>query len=161
MAGMTPKEYFRRTSRTWNRDESFKEQIDNAVLGIIGEVGEFTRDPDDQAEAGDIYYYLATFLRLCGEKPATIDPDGMQGLVMTLTATLQELTQLAEHTKKWIHHGKADRKPKAVASVKKLVRLMLFICQQRGWEVNEIWGSNIAKLEGRFPKGFEADNAPD
>lgn len=159
---MTPQDYFESCARTWNNSLSTNEQIANATMGIVGEVGEFTECPHDPLEAGDVYYYIATFLRLCDVSPNRIDPGAAEPMMSSVPGTLRRTTELAESVKKWLYHGKGDCKEAAIECVILLARTMHALCEYNNWNVHEIWQQNIDKLKERWPDGFaEGDNRSD
>lgn len=77
---MTFEEYQKGTSDTWNKFPVWEDQVNNAIFGMVGELGEFVEMwkkegfhdiPMDHAKAikelGDILYYLTRTAELLGE----------------------------------------------------------------------------------------------
>lgn len=82
---MTFQEYQTSVMRTWNNEQPLKEQLDNAIYGVVGELGELIElykkrrfhgielDLNSEIkEMGDLLYYVTALMDVRGYSLAAI-----------------------------------------------------------------------------------------
>ena len=143
-------EYMQEIQRTWQADGlTEREQICNATLGLVGEAGEYHRDPTPD-ELGDVLFYACTLARL-------VDADCSRGRALAVESDclIYMAGAIAEKVKKRAFHGKQNgaelRADVAdmVASIEALAGDDPEVCTAE-W----LRGQNIAKLRARHPNGW-------
>ena len=150
---MNVEQYKIEIQRTWQDDMSQREQLANAALGLVGEVGEFERDCV-MTELGDVAYYTYTLARLLGHDIIEVQYSRRQ--------MGQIAASIAEGVKKLEFHS-----PGPSAQIRIMMGLSddlddmahaimkLAVCTFTGHDfLGEVLAGNIAKLRARYPDGF-------
>jgi len=130
--------------RTWNGDHDSDAQVCNAVLGVVGEVGEYVDNPSPD-ELGDVLYYKAMVRQL-------LDTRQTNTVAMKTRDLPREAARLAEATKKYVFHD-APLNP-AVQALSRLEFCLYHEADLRGWDLSDVRQQNIDKLRDRYPNGF-------
>jgi len=150
---MNIEQYKIEIQRTWQDDMSQREQLCNATLGLVGEVGEFERDCV-MTELGDVAYYTYTLARLLGHDIIEVKHSRRQ--------MGQIAASIAEGVKKLEFHSPgpsaqiqimmdlSDDLDDMARAIRK--RAICGVAGQDFW--GEVLASNIAKLRARYPDGF-------
>ena len=70
-----------------------------------------------------------------------------------------ETGELLDMVKKWIFHEKPLDESHAQKELGDVLWYCALIATSFGWELDEVMEQNIAKLETRYPEGFDIDRA--
>lgn len=152
---MNIEQYKIEIQRTWQDDLSQREQLCNATLGLVGEVGEFERDRV-MSELGDVAYYTYTLSRLLGQEISRVSKS---------SRTMGQIAaSIAEDIKKLAFHSPGQRrKLEIMLSLEDDLDDMAHeirksaICRATGRNFfGEVLDANIHKLRARYPDGFTA-----
>jgi len=148
---MNRNEYMKEIQRTWTADEiTWREQICNATLGLVGEIREYIYAFEGN-ELGDCLYYAHTILRLLEHEHKL---DGWPPKTMIARDRLQDVVaEIAEGLKKVAFHGREELTNSVAFSVGAMIRTLEVRADRYGG-AEAVRAANIAKLRGRYPKGF-------
>lgn len=150
---MNIEQYKIEIQRTWQTDLPLREQICNATLGLVREVGEFERDRV-MTELGDVAYYTYTLARLLGHEISQVNKS--QRPMHQIAASI------AEGIKKLEFHSPGQmRQIEIMLSLSNDLDDMAYKIHRRAiCDVTlrdffgEVLAGNIAKLRARYPDGF-------
>lgn len=154
---MNIEQYKIEIQRTWQDDMSQREQLCNAALGLVGEVGEFERDRV-MTELGDVAYYTYTLARLL-----EISPEA-ERVTRSTPSLLTAAARVAEGVKKITFHAPdGAKKDRIVAGLCEdlgiIVSRIHYYASRSATDryfLGEVLQGNIYKLRARYPDGFTA-----
>lgn len=144
--------------RTWNKRSPAIFQIPNAVLGLIGEVAEYSKEPSTD-EFGDMLYYRAILRWLLGDETMIYPDNEVEGQF-----NFDEFALLiADFGKKAVYHDKMhDIKTMGeyYAAINMLDAFLFNELTNRFGLTNftSIFQENIIKLQKRHKKGFNPNH---
>jgi len=146
---MNTEQYKKEIQRTWQTDGlTDREQICNATLGLVGEVGEYL-DHKNIDELGDAFFYVYTLARLLGAGTENLPHHTHSG-----TALARQSAAIAEHVKKLLFHGPESRRHDATTWA---VRYMISNLRHESRQMScpsVVMAINIKNLRRRYPDGF-------
>ena len=170
---MTPEEYAAKAIRTAS-PAALVNQKDGMLhwyLGMVGECHELMTQEQDgnvhpaerEAELGDLFWYLAQFAHewewklggLLGYRNALIDRERV------LPQILEHLAGMGEALKKYRFYENAtvEQTEKWRKSILYHLLRAVFYAQHwaavNGHSLSDVFKANIAKLEARYPGGFD------
>lgn len=145
------KEYMKLAMRTNPEGKDFKDNILNGLLGLYGELIEYSSSDSVNGveELGDAYWYLAL---LCDTMD--IVPEG----VSTNNHILLYVASLSEHFKKHFFQGH-DLGVAYVSTLLSSIKAELDCIASHISSPEEVMRLNIDKLKKRFPNGFEVEKS--
>jgi len=139
---MTPEQYSEEIQRTWQTDGlTWREQVCNATLGLVGEAQEYEDSQLSVDELGDVYFYTYTLRRLLGGKYKA----GHRKL-----SHYSELAGwIAEAVKKHLFHGESPGEAREL--VEDLIYTLHDCARTERYTPGEVMEMNIQKLRKRYP----------
>lgn len=178
-------EYQEQVARTITDDEKRMPlfYLPNWALGLVGELGELygavitdayrKKEYDFEVvvkkEIGDVCWYCAAFCSSAwlGFRLGDLLKNHFPGVSLRirnvdelLERMLLEAAKLAELTKKAVYHGHHDGVVSAVKShIFVLWSDITNLADLLNLDMNEILDENIAKLEARYPDGFDVERS--
>lgn len=175
---MTMRQYQKKAMRTSPRDGHDK--IDNGVLGLIGETGELVdlwkkykyQSTDDAElpraklaeELGDVLWYLAELADGMGEELLNISGkdfcvlDARFGNPGGRTHSVRKLvTGLAWRASRLCRAADTVDAEELRIQIRRMLAGAARLAWRIGYSLEEVAAMNIAKLEKRYPEGFDPE----
>ncbi len=100
---------------------------------------------------------LTEYKAECGRTLAPLEPRE-QNLHMVL-GMVTEVGELADVVKRKLAYGKAEDFTNVKEEIGDLMWYVVNFCNLHGFDLEEILGTNIAKLKARFPDKFTSEKA--
>jgi NTP pyrophosphatase (non-canonical NTP hydrolase) len=176
MERLTLKEYHRLAMRTSPKDGH--DQIDNGVLGLLGETGELvdlykkwvyqsepnTPFPFDEAvnELGDILWYLE---ELASGHKTTMNAistltfaglDKMTSNISPLPPMRRVIVNLSGHAHKIRRAADKQNWPEMENQMRRMMYCAAWMARLADVSIEEVAARNVEKLSKRYPDGFNA-----
>ena len=152
---MVFKEYIKLAMRTNVKDRSFKDNILNGLLGLYGEITEFTENNltniEMAVELGDIYWYLALLFDTLELEPMEVAGEGVR--------TIETIGKLSDHFKKHFFQGHDLDLPYIHHNLCLILRDLNETANNIMSSPEEVMELNIKKLKDRFPNGFSVSDS--
>ena len=152
---MVFKEYMKLAMRTNVKDRSFKDNILNGLLGLYGEITEFTENNltniEMTVELGDIYWYLALLFDTLELEPMGVAGEGDK--------TIKTIGKLSDHFKKHFFQGHDLDLPYIHYNLCLILRDLNQTANNIMSSPEEVMELNIKKLKDRFPNGFSVSDS--
>lgn len=154
-------QYLLNALKTWNKRYCQFEQINNAVLGVLGEIAEYENSRLGWAvkldELSDIIYYRTILKYLVGDSltyPFEYDDDVID--VTEITMLLADFAKKVLYHDKWLADKTRDRYRRGISYVD------LYIIEEianLGTNFATIYAYNVNKLSNRHGASFNPNHA--
>ena len=146
--------YLKTSLKTWNQNVCQLEQINNAVLGIIGELAEYLESLSGDElldELGDLIYYRTILKYLVGDNLA------YNKVNSNFDGIFKIVGSLADFSKKILYHGKWEipkTRTKYIEAIAILDNLIINDIDILGATLSEVHTRNVDKLQNRHGSSF-------
>ena len=161
---MNANEYQILAMRTKGNTFTNRELMVNAALGIAGETAEYLESLADnnidgcKKELGDIEWYIALMCDVfkINFSALTRHRSNIKGKVFYKQLVLPSVAgRICDQAKKVYFQGHSMSRSDMYSALIYLQDLILDICDESGFDIEEIWELNIDKLFKRYPGGFK------
>lgn len=165
---MTANEYQKAAMRTKSNSFSDKELMVNAALGLAGETAEYLQSSADnnidgcKKELGDIEWYIALMCDVFDFDLSQLIECRVytEGKIFNKQVILSVLAgRICDQAKKVYFQGHIASRSDMFLLLVRFQNFTLDICDDSGFDIEEIWELNIEKLLKRYPDGFDADKS--
>lgn len=136
-------------------------------LGICGEVAEIVKIMNSpmtdesraklKSEGGDVNWYAAALCTLHKYEFSEVFPSELQPYPPGLSSDKMVIAagEIADYIKKVVAHGHKLELDKIFTQLQDLLANLVVLLTFYGFDYDEVLWGNIAKLEKRYPNGFE------
>lgn len=159
-------EYQEQAARTANTSAEVPPLELNFALGMTDEAGEviglvcqpwvYTTDAEMVSELGDVLWYTAMLaLRYGITDCVLIEPPFFFNIDLLLQHLAWHTSSVAGMVKKQFYHGHDMDMTELRAGIWKVLNAISNLARHYGLTMNQIADANIAKLQARYPDGFD------
>lgn len=165
---MTANEYQKAAMRTKGNSFSDKELMVNAALGLAGETAEYLESLADnnidgcKKELGDIEWYIALMCDVFDFDLSQLIERRVytEGKIFNKQVILSALAgRICDQAKKVYFQGHIASRSDMFLLLVRFQNFTLDICDDSGFDIEEIWKLNIDKLLKRYPDGFKVSDS--
>lgn len=148
-------------SQEFISSSGMNERMFHSIVGLATEVAEMLNATDTVnmlEECGDAYWYIAIYESTI---PGTIEVTGGYEfpLEQSLDMVRKESDLMLDHVKKVMMYGKPFDHQMVNTSMNQLILGLNSLVRSCDGDIGEVWGTNIAKLQARYPEKFTEQNA--
>lgn len=151
-------QYLLNALKTWNKRYCQFEQINNAVLGVLGEIAELENSRSDWAdrtdELGDVLYYRTILKYLVGDSLEY--SEGAFGDVLEITMLLTDFAKKTLYHDKWSDGETRENYRLGIGYVDNYIIEKL---DELGTDFYTVYTWNVNKLSKRHGASFNPNHA--